>query len=336
MNEPLDEHVPLADPVLEAARLAVITGAPPLLVAIAAVAAMRAGSVVEVAQKLAERAQSIDRLSASGSGDAGRRPAPLEPRLRFAPELGEARPEIADHAIRGRLVFRDLLATKGFFQVIAWAIGGIDLSASDAELLDRSGVSTQLLDASIWPLALTRRIAAAGGGLGAALIGGVAALCTPRLAGLPVAGHMRFLDRVEGDLARGLSLEAVVDAVLRGRERIQGFGRPVLGPDERVPHQLALYARYGRAGGASVRLSMELDRVFFARKHLRLNSAGLHGALMRDLGFSPPAAAALSTLYFLAPVLAHAVFAEERAASAEAVKKPDGGGDGDGEVGSAA
>jgi Citrate synthase, C-terminal domain len=335
MNEPLDEHAPLADPILEAARLAIVTGAPPLLIAVAAVAAMQVGSVGEVARELTERAEAIDRLSAAGAGGAGRRPAPLEPHLRFAPELGEARPEIADHAIRGRLIFRDMLVDKGFFQVVAWAIGGVDLSASDAELLDRSGVVTQLLDASIWPLALTRRIAAAGGGLGAALIGGAAALCTHRLAGLPVAGHMRFLDRVERDLTRGLSLDAVVEAVLRSGERVPGLGRPVLGPDERVPHQLALYARHGRARGASVRLSMELDRVFFARKHLRLNSAGLHGALMRDLGFSPAAAAALSTLYFLAPVLAHAVFAEERAARTEVALR-SGGDHGDGDVGSAA
>jgi hypothetical protein len=285
-----------------------------VLVAAAAVAATGAKSVSEVAALLSERALEIDRLVAQGPGEQGRRPAPLEPALRFEPELGRVRPDIADHEIRGKLLFRDLLGKKSFFQVAAWAIGGLSLSAADAELLAESGVITQLLDAEIWPLSVARRIAARGAGLGPALVGGVAALCTPRLAGMPVAGFMRFLDRVERDLARGSSLDAVIAAVLETRERVPGIGRPVLGPDERVPQQLSLYARYGRADGPSVRLSREIDRSFFAAKSLRINSAGMHGALLRDLGFSPAAAAALSTLYFIVPVLAHAVFAEERAA----------------------
>lgn len=308
-----DAAGPLPDPILEAARLAVITGAPPLLVAIAAMAAAEARSVTEVAALLTERAGAIDALIAAGPGEQRRRPAPLEPWLRFEPELGRARPELSDHEIRGRLLFGELLGQKSFFQIVAWAIGGVDLGATDAALLAHSGVLTQLLAAEIWPLALTRRIAARGAGLGPALVGGVAALCTPNLAGLPVAGFMRFLAQLERDMARGRSLDEVIASVVQRRERIPGVGRPVLGPDERVPQQLALYARYGREGGPSVRLAVAVDRSLFAAKGLRLNSAGMHGALLRDLGFSPAAAAALSTLYFIVPVLAHAVFAEERA-----------------------
>jgi hypothetical protein len=311
-----DAGRPLADKILEVARLAIATGAGPVLVAAAAVAATEATSVREVAALLSERALELDRLLAEGPGEQGRRPAPLEPALRFEPELGRARPEIGDHEIRGKLLFGEMLGKMSFFQVVAWAIGGVTLSAEDAELLAQSGIVTQLLEVEIWPLAVTRRIAARGAGLGAALLGGVAALCTPRLAAMPVAGFMRFLDRVEQDLAGGSSLDEVIGAVLKARERVPGMGRPVLGPDERVPQQLSLYARYGRAEGPSVQLARGIDRSFFAAKGLRINSAGMHGALLRDLGFSPPAAAALSTLYFIVPVLAHAVFAEERAASA--------------------
>src|SRR5689334_19531606 len=90
-------QVPLSDPILESARLSIITGAPPVLVAIAAAAATKGASVLEVTEQLAARAAEIDRLIAAGPGAHGRRPAPLEPELRFEPELGEARPEIADH-----------------------------------------------------------------------------------------------------------------------------------------------------------------------------------------------------------------------------------------------
>jgi hypothetical protein len=309
-----EARVPLSDAILEVARLAVVTGAAPVLVAAAAVAATGAESVSEAAALLSERASAIDRFIAEGPGEQGRLPAPLEPALRFEPELGRARPDLFDHEIRGRLVFRELLGQKSFFQVVAWAIGGVELCAADAELLAQTGIVTQLLEPEIWPLAVTRRIAARGAGLGPALMGGVAALCTTRLAGMPVAGFMRFLGRVERDLARGRALDDVVASVLRERERVPGVGRPVLGPDERVPQQLSLYERYGRAGGPSVLLARSIDRSVFAAKGLRINSAGMHGALLRDLGFSPSAAAALSTLYFIVPVLAHAVFAEERAA----------------------
>lgn len=304
--------IAIPDPILECARLAAVTGAPPIQVAIAAIAAMRAASVREVADRLASYGEEIDRLVEGGTAEA-RAPAPLEPELRFDPEIGRARPDFGDHEIRDKRLFRDLVPAQGFFQVAAWSIGGVALSADDADLLDRSGVLTQLLAPEIWPLALTRRIAARGGGLGASLLGGVAALCTPRLAGLPVAGFMRFLDRVDRGVVSGATVDEIVAAALRAGERIPGFGRPVLGPDERVPRQLELYARRGRADGPSVRLAQEIDRAASAVKGIRLNSAGMHGALMRDLGFSPDAAAAFSTIYFIVPVLAHAVFAGERA-----------------------
>ena len=47
---------------------------------------------------------------------------------------------------------------------------------------------------------------------------------------------------------------------------------------------------------------------FRAQKKQRINSAGLQGAIMRDMGFGPDTAAAFCVLYFIVPVLAHAVF----------------------------
>jgi len=44
---------------------------------------------------------------------------------------------------------------------------------------------------------------------------------------------------------------------------------------------------------------------------VKVNAAGVHGALLRDLGFTPAAGAAFSLLYFMVPVLAQAVFSEE-------------------------
>jgi hypothetical protein len=104
-----------------------------------------------------------------------------------------------------------------------------------------------------------------------------------------------------------------LDGVLERRERIEGVGRPAFGPDERVPHMLALHERHGRSRGHSVTLAARIDAHLHARKGLRVNSAGHHGSLLRDLGFSPRGAAAISMLYFMVPLLANATYAEEQA-----------------------
>ena len=235
----------------------------------------------------------------------------LEPELRYEPELAAMALHEQDHEVRGRRVFGDLLGSMSFIQVAAFEIAGLELSDSDAELLGKVGVLTQLADRRIWPLSVTRRIAAHGGGLARSLVGGVASFCTDRMAVLPVAGFMRFLDRVDAQKRGGREVGDIVDEMHASGEKVLGIGRPALGHDERVAPQMELNRKYGRDSGASIQLALEIDQ--HLKKGLRVNSAGFHGALSRDLGFSPDAAAAFSVLYFLVPVLAHAVYPLERA-----------------------
>jgi hypothetical protein len=75
-----------------------------------------------------------------------------------------------------------------------------------------------------------------------------------------------------------------------------------------VPQIEKLAARYGLQKGKSWRMALLIDTYFRARGKPGVNSAALHGALMRDLGFSPSAASALSMIYFVVPVLANAVY----------------------------
>ena len=312
---------------LENARLAATTGASaPELIA-AALASLPESSVRETLAALRAIESKLERLATHGAPELGRRPAKLGPRLEFAPELARVRPEIHDHEIRGKLLFRDLLGRQSFFQVAAWSIAGLELSARDARLLEQLGVNTQLLDPHIWPLAVARRVAAQGAPLARVLVAGVSALFTKNITVQPVAAFMRFLDETEqarqGGKAVGLFIKG---ELLRGR-LIPGFGRPVLGPDERVPHALKLARRYGRAGGASVRLARSVERALRASKGLVINSAGLQAAIMRDMGFSPDGAAAFCAVYFLVPLLAQYAFVAERGrsigrASARAARNP--------------
>lgn len=98
-------------------------------------------------------------------------------------------------------------------------------------------------------------------------------------------------------------MESVVLEALDRRERIPGVGRPVLRGDERVPPMLEAIRRNGRSDGVSVTLTLAVDQELARWKGLRLNSAGLCGAVMRDIGFSSDATAAFCLIYFLIPVL---------------------------------
>jgi hypothetical protein len=303
----------LTDDVSRNLRLAVATGAafPELLSVVIATAAPT--SVAEAVAVLSARASEIDSLLADEGRADARKPAELEPALRFEPELARVRPELSDHEIRGRLLYGEMVGRWSFFQVAIWAIAGRELSRSDADYVEQLGITTQLLDAQIWPMAVTRRLAASGAPLARSLVGAVSTLFTSRITVEPVAAFMRFLDRAAPH--QGGELDRFVDELLARRETIPGVGRPVLGRDERVAQKLVLAERFGHRDGESLGLALAIERRLVEAKGLHLNAAGIQGALLRDLGFSPRQAAAICAIYFLVPALAQATFSAECASS---------------------
>ncbi|HEY1692776.1 MAG TPA: citrate/2-methylcitrate synthase [Polyangiaceae bacterium] len=297
---------------MENARLARVTGAEPTEMLAAALATLGASSIDDALDRLTELRKDLTRLAIRDARRDARRPAPLPAGMVYEPELARARPDRKDHEIRGRLLYGELLGRHTFFQVAAWSIAGLRLSRRDATLLEHLGVNTQLLDPRIWPLAVTRRIARRGAPLARSLVGGIAALFTPNITVEPVAAFMRILDEAQAAVDGGTPVAAFVEARLRAGRRFAGFGRPVLGPDERVPHALRLARRFGRGSGASVRLALAIERALRESKGLAVNSAGIQGAIMRDMGFAPAGAAAFCALYFVVPLLAHHAFVVER------------------------
>lgn len=292
--------------VLENVRLAVGCGAAPDMVMTVAAASLGAASIDEAFTGLQRLRPELERLWTE-TPRPHRELAPIESELRTEPPVARMRLEVSDHELRGKLLFGELLGKRSFIQVAALSIAGVELSDADAQLLDHEGVLTQLSDLRIWPLTVTRRIAANGGTLAQAVVAGLATLCTQQMTVQPVAGFMRYLDRVSRRLAEGETVEAVVAATVGQGERVSGMGRPVLEGDERVPPKLALARRYGRADGESMRLAAAIDTEVQRLKGLSVNSAGYQGALLRDLGFAPDAAAAFCMVYFAVPVLTHAV-----------------------------
>jgi hypothetical protein len=291
-------------------ELAVNCGVPATMLLTVALASAAPPTVAEAFALLKRWGATIVDMVSEGRVDL-RKLADLEPELRLLPELATVRADVVDHEIRGRLLFGDLLGRQSFFQVAALSIAGLSLSPIDAEYLDHLGVVTQLQDVRIWPLTVTRRVALGSGGFAHALLAGLAMMLNPNMAVQPVGAFMRFLDRLEAGLAGGRSVDEQLQDVIARREKVPGVGRPALGPDERNVHVASIVRRFGREGGKSWRLASEVDAFFRRNKGQHINSAGLQGALLRDMGFSPSAGTAMCVLYFIVPILAHAVFADE-------------------------
>jgi hypothetical protein len=238
--------------------------------------------------------------------------ATLEPELARDGEPGRVVAQARDHEIRGRRLFADLVGKRSFVQVAALGIDGIDLSDRDAELLEHLGVNTQLFDVRIWPLNVARR-ASASAGLEHGVIAGLATVLNANMGAPPVGRFMRLLDSLDERLACGVSIESQLESTIARGERLPGLGRPALGPDERNAQVFELARSYRRDAGPSWKLAKAIDEFFTRRKRIRINSAGLQGALMRDMGFSPQGATAFCTLYFLIPVVVQAAFGSDAA-----------------------
>lgn len=238
--------------------------------------------------------------------------AELPAAMQYEPELGGLDRTRNDHALRDRYLFADIVGNKSFFQTAVYAITGIELPPRHAEMLEQMGNVNLNIDRRAWPLAATRRVAARGGGYTAAVVAGLAMMGSPVLAGNAAADCARFLRRARAAVEAGGSVPALVDELLARRERVMGFGRPIVGPDERVPVMEALLTRYERAHLPFVTLLRLADDAFFAARGLRSTSAAWAAAILSDFGMTPEQVHAVSNFWVSVCVYAQSVYAGER------------------------
>jgi hypothetical protein len=232
--------------------------------------------------------------------------------MQYEPELGFLDRSRDDHALRDRYLFADVVGKQSFYQTAVYAISGVAISSREADMLDELGQANLLVDRRAWPMAVTRRVAARGGGYAAAVVAGTAMLAAPVLAGAAAADCARFLRRAA---LEGQPIATLVADVIARKQRVMGFGRPLVGPDERVPIMEAILRRYGRHDQPYVALLREVDAQFFAQKGLRSTSAAWAAAVLTDLGMSPGAVQAISNYWVTVCVYAQALFSAERTTS---------------------
>jgi hypothetical protein len=284
---------------------------PPWLAVVCALAQARPDGIGATIEWLVAHRDELE--AAYTRGCAGKLGLPALPEaMQFEPELGFLDRSRDDHALRDRYLFADVVGKQSFYQTAVYAISGIAISSRDADMLDELGQANLLVDRRAWPMAVTRRVAAHGGGYAAAVVAGTAMLAAPVLAGAAAADCARFLRHTRAD---GRPVSEIVAGVLARGERVMGFGRPLVGPDERVPIMEQVLRRYGRHDQPYVRLLRELEAELEAQKGLRSTSAAWAAAVLTDLGMSPGAVQAVSNYWVAVCVYAQALFSDERAPS---------------------
>lgn len=304
-----------SDPAL-ADALANVTDAgmvrvPPHAALAVALAAVRPASIGAAIDWLDAHRETLEQTYTAAQS-APLRAAALRPEMRYTPELGGLDRPKDDNVLRDVYLFADLVRRASFFQAAVYAIAGLEISASDAEMLDRLGVANIVVDPRAWPMAVTRRAAANGGGVAAGLVAGYAMATSPILAGSAAADCARFLREVQARVAAGETIPGIVDGVFTERRRVMGFGRPVAGPDERCPVMESIAVKYGRGDGPFVTILRAVEAEFVRHRGLRTTAAAWAAAIMSDVGCSPDAVNGVSSIYVNLCFLAQAVFSAER------------------------
>lgn len=283
---------------------------PPWLAAVAAVAAVRPGSIGELVDWLAAHREQLEASYAAGRGGK-LTAAAIPPELERAPELGFLDRPRDDHALRGRYLFADVVGRWSFMQATVYAITGLELSRRDADLLEEIAAINLVVDRRAWPMAVTRRVAGRGGSYAEAVVAGQAMMGGAILAGAAAADCARFLLAARAVQLAGGAVDELVAATLARRERVMGFGRPVVGPDERVPVMQAALARYGRHELPFAAVLRVVEDAFRARRGLRSTAAAWAAAILCDLGMTPAQVEAVSNSWVSVCVYAQAAFARE-------------------------
>lgn len=284
---------------------------PPWMALVSALAAARPDGFAATVDWMVTHKDALERAYQDGVA-APLALSRLPPEMQYAPDLGGLDVARQDHRLRDRYVFADLVGERTFFQAAIYAITGVELPARHAELLEQVGVVNLTVDGRVWPLAATRRIAARGGGYAAAVIAGVSMMGSPLLAGAAAADCARFLQRARIAVEDGGTVEAVVVDLLSRRERVMGFGRPVIGSDERVPVMEELLRRYQRDDLPYVGLLRAAEQAFFSYRGLRTTAAAWAAAILSDFGFSPDAVHAVSNFWVTTCVFAQGLYSGER------------------------
>lgn len=299
------------DDALATAHDAGATRVPPWLAIVASLASVQPEGIGATIDWLVAHRDALERAY-EGGRIAPLATARLPDAMRYEPELGYLDRAHDDHRLRECWLFADIVRERSLFQTTMLAITGIDLPARDAELLEQIGISTLAVDPRAWPMGVTRRVAARTGTYNPALVAGFAMMSSGILGGRSAGLCAQFLRRADAFEREGGSVDALVEQVLARRERVMGFGRPVVGPDERGPVMEGLLREYDRDQLRFVTLVRAAEQSFIARRGLRMTAAGWVAAALSDYGLDPDQVEAVVNAWLSVCVFAQASFSQHQ------------------------
>jgi hypothetical protein len=110
-----------------------------------------------------------------------------------------------------------------------------------------------------------------------------------------------FITRARIEVEGGADLKALVNAELKQKRGIAGYGRPIVAADERISPMLALLRELALDDGPHLKLAFEVEKILLeGRWRLRMNYAALAAAMAADFGMSPREFYFVCILAFLA------------------------------------
>jgi citrate synthase len=191
-----------------------------------------------------------------------------------------------------RVVFRgrDLhvdLKDLDWIELYVYGITGRRYSAEEIRILHALWMKTSYPDPRLW----NNRVAAVAGSArstGNLAISAALAVSEASIYGRrPDIRAIDFLLRTKARVDQGSPLPDLLAEEMARRRAVYGYGRPIIGTDERIPHMMALVTDLGLDGRPYVRLAFEVERTLReGRWRMHMNFAGLAAALVADMGFS--------------------------------------------------
>ncbi|MEE8429545.1 MAG: citryl-CoA lyase [Gammaproteobacteria bacterium] len=192
-----------------------------------------------------------------------------------------------------RVVFRGLdlhqdFADAEWMDLYVYSFTGRRYTKPQLEMLHTLWVFTSYPDPRLWN---NRAAALAGTARSTGALGLSAALAVSDASiygGRPCIKSIDFLVRTKKAVDNGVDLIDCIRSELRENHSVAGYGRPITGADERVPHLMKRAKHLGFDGGMFVKLAFDIEQILLeGRWRMRMNFAAITAAICADMGFSP-------------------------------------------------
>jgi hypothetical protein len=215
-----------------------------------------------------------------------------------------------EHQYFGHAVFAELRGRESLSGLTALSVLGRRLSTQACALLDEAAVCLTLADPRIWPLKLTRVVAAYGHTMPAAAAGlliqedariGPWAMCKAAEALALLKSEVLANIRDERDIQTSLL------PYVRAQSFIWGFGTPFRQKDERLVAFRKSVAEHGCDALPHFRIFEALIPVVKTERNAPPNIAGALAAVLLDQGLTPSEIGPLTVALMQHMFLAHAV-----------------------------